>query len=47
MCRDHPFSLRNKTTKRTVGVEVGGDGEGGWGWTEFDTGRIDNVGVSS
>ena len=26
---DHPFSQRNKTTERTVGVGVGGDREGG------------------
>ena len=25
MCRDHPFSKRNRTAERTVGVEVGGD----------------------
>ena len=25
MWRDHPFSQRNRTTERTVGVEVGGD----------------------
>ena len=25
MWRDHPFSQRNKTTERTVGMEVGGD----------------------
>ena len=24
---DHPFSQRNKATKRAVGVEVGGNGE--------------------
>ena len=25
MWRDHPFNQRNKTTERTVGMEVGGD----------------------
>ena len=25
---NHPFSQRNKRTKRAVGVEVGGDGKG-------------------
>ena len=29
MWHDHPFSQRNKTTKIALGVEVGGDGEGG------------------
>ena len=29
--RDHPFSQRNRTTERTVGVGVGGDREVGWG----------------
>ena len=29
MWRDHPFSQKNKTTKRAVGVGVGGDREGG------------------
>ena len=30
---DHPFSQRNKTAERTVGLGVGGDRqvEGGWG----------------
>ena len=27
MWHDHPFSQRNKTTKRAVGLEVGEDGE--------------------
>ena len=27
MWRDHPFSQRNRTTERTVGVEVGGGRE--------------------
>ena len=29
MWHDHPFSQRNKTTERTVAVEVGGDKEVG------------------
>ena len=28
MLRDHPFSKRNKATKRAVKVEVGGEGVG-------------------
>ena len=36
---EHPFSQRNRTTERTVGVRVGGDrkwgrGARGW-WTKF------------
>ena len=30
---DHPFSPRNKTTKRAVKVEVGGEGRE---WTKFE-----------
>ena len=34
---DYTFSQRDKTTERTVGVEVGGDrGWRGGGWTEFE-----------
>ena len=29
MWHDHPFTKRSKTTKRAVGVEVRGNGEGG------------------
>ena len=29
MWHDHQFSQRNKTTERTVGVEFGGDRNGG------------------
>ena len=29
MWRDHSISQRNKTTERTVGVEIGGDREVG------------------
>ena len=28
MSHDHPFSQKNKTTKKAVEMEVGGDGEG-------------------
>ena len=39
MWHDHPFSQRNRTTERTVGVEVGGDREVGvTGWTKFEKG---------
>ena len=31
MWRNHPFSHRNRTMERTVGVGVGGDREVGWG----------------
>ena len=37
MCWDHPFSQRNKTTERAVGVGVGGDREG---WTKFVKKRV-------
>ena len=39
MSRDHPFSQRNMTIERTVGVEVGGDREVGEGWVKRDRGR--------
>ena len=29
-CNDPPIQPKNKTTKRAVGVKVGGDGEGVW-----------------
>ena len=29
MWHDHPFSQRNKTLKRAVGLNIGGDGGGG------------------
>ena len=39
MSHDHPFSQRNRTTERTMGVEVGGDREmRGGGWTKFENG---------
>ena len=39
MWRDHPFSQRNRTTERTVGVGLGGDRKvGGRGWTKFEKG---------
>ena len=31
MWRDHPFSKRNRTTERTLGVEGGGDRDWGRG----------------
>ena len=36
--RDHTLSQGKKTTKRAVGVEVGGDGEGEGegGWIKFE-----------
>ena len=33
---NHPFSLRNKTTEKAVGMGVGGYREGGW--TKFEKG---------
>ena len=49
---EHPFSQRNRTTERTVGVRVGGDrkwgrGARGW-WTKFlKKGRgLGNIGGS-
>ena len=38
MWNDHPFSQRNRTTQRTVGVEIGRDKEvgGGAGGGEVD-----------
>ena len=32
---DHPFSQRNKATKRALGTEFGGEGRG---WAEFEKG---------
>ena len=40
----HPFSQRNKTTERTVGVGVGGNRERGGGWTKFQRGEVGNIG---
>ena len=43
MINDHPFSQRNRTTERTVGLEVGDNREvgerGTRGWTKFETER--------
>ena len=39
MWRDHPFSQRNRTIERAVGVGVGRDkevGGGAVGWTKFE-----------
>ena len=40
---DHPFSQKNKTTERAVGVAVGDDREGGW--TKFEKGEVANIGA--
>ena len=36
MWHDHPFSQRNKTTERALGLWVGGNRKGGW--TQFKKG---------
>ena len=36
MWHDHPFSQRNKTTERALGLWVGGNRKGGW--TQFEKG---------
>ena len=36
MWRDHPYSQRNRTAKRTVRVGVGGDRKVMEGWTKFE-----------
>ena len=38
MWHNHPFSQRNKTTERAVGVGVGGKREWGGDWTKFEKG---------
>ena len=45
MWRDHPFSQRDKTTERAVGLEVGGDRERGVG--QIWKGGIGNMGGMS
>ena len=50
MWRDHPFSQRNRTTERTVAVEVGGGREvGERGLDKFEKGGrgVSNIGGSS
>ena len=45
---NHPFSQKNKTTERAVGVGVGDDREGGGGgrgWTKFEKGEVANIGA--
>ena len=42
MWRDHPFSQRNKTTKRPVGVELKVNREGGL--DKFEKGWVDYIG---
>ena len=45
MWRNNPFSQRNKTIERAVGVGVGGDRGG---WTKFEKGEeVGNIGGSS
>ena len=44
MWHDHPFSERNKTTEREMGVVVGGGRERGGGWTKFEKERVENIG---
>ena len=34
MWHDYLLGQRNKTTERSKGVQVGGNG--GWGWTKFE-----------
>ena len=36
MWHDHPFSQRNRTTEKPVGVGVGDDRKVGGGWTKFE-----------
>ena len=36
---DHPFSQRNKTVERVVGIGVGGNREGGR-WTKFEEKKV-------
>ena len=36
MWHDHPFSQRNKTTKRALGYGLEGNRKGGW--TQFEKG---------
>ena len=35
MWRDHPFSQRNRTTERTMGLGVGDDRKVKGGWTKL------------
>ena len=48
MWHDHPFSERNKTTEREMGVVVGDGrergGGGGGGWTKFEKEGVENIG---
>ena len=44
MWRDDPFTQRNKTIKRAVGVDVGGNGEGRSS-TNFEKGGLGGLGI--
>ena len=44
MWHDHPFSERNKTTEREMGVVVGDGRERGGGWTKFEKEGVENIG---
>ena len=44
MWRDHPFSQRNRTTEKTVGVGFGGDRKVRGGWTKSEKGEWRNIG---
>ena len=46
MWHNHPFSQRNKTSKKAVEVKVRGNGRER-GWTEFKKDGIGNIGGSS
>ena len=42
---NHPFSQRNKTKERAVGVGDGDNREGWRGWTKFEKGEgVGNIG---
>ena len=36
MWHDHPFSQRNRTTERAVGVAIGDNRKDEMGWTVFE-----------
>ena len=47
MWHDYPFSQRNKTTKRAVGLEVGEDGEEKGGGQNLVKGGVGDIRGSS